>query len=184
MKYLSCFLFVCIAIIIGISALVFGKTNPNNSVAIQNADYLRIHIRANSNEECDQDVKYLIKDELLNFITPNIAKCETKQELEEYFEDNKKFLTNFIDNILQQQGFDYISNIKLNNEFFPTRTYNNVTLESGFYDAIIIELGKAEGNNWWCVAYPPLCFMYESSKMGNITYRSKIIEIINKFFKR
>ena len=183
MKYLSCFLFVCIAVIIGVCTLVFGSSNTGNSVAIQNADYLRIHIRANSNDECDQNVKYLIKDELLNYITPSIAKCETKQELEEYFNDNKRNLTTFIDNILKEQGFDYISNIKLNNEYFPTRTYNDVTLESGFYDAIIVELGKAEGNNWWCVAYPPLCFMYESSNFGNITYKSILLELINKFFK-
>jgi len=99
------------------------------------------------------------------------------------FNDNKRNLTTFIDNILKEQGFDYISNIKLNNEYFPTRTYNDVTLESGFYDAIIVELGKAEGNNWWCVAYPPLCFMYESSNFGNITYKSILLELINKFFK-
>lgn len=182
MKYFSCFLFICIAVIICVSSFTFKNEN-NGSVAIQNADYLRIHIRANSNNEEDQNIKYLIKDELLNYITPSVANCKTKQELEYYFTNNKKNITNFIDDILQENGFNYISNIKLNNEYFPTRTYNTVTLESGFYDAIIVELGKAEGNNWWCVAYPPLCFMYESSNLGNITYKSILLEIINKFFK-
>lgn len=182
MKYFSCFLFVCIAVIICVCSFAFKDVN-NGSVSIQNADYLRIHIRANSNNEEDQNVKYLIKDELLNYITPNVAQCDTKKELENYFINNKNNITNFINNILQENGFDYISNIKLNNEYFPTRTYSGVTLESGFYDAIIVELGKAEGNNWWCVAYPPLCFMYESSNLGNITYKSILLELINKFFK-
>lgn len=182
MKYFSCFLFFCIAVVICICSFTFKEVD-NNSVVIQNTEYLRIHIRANSNDENDQNVKYLIKDELLNYITPSVSECKTKQQLENYFVENKKDLTNFVNNILKEQGFDYISNIKLNNEYFPTRTYGEVTLESGFYDAIIVELGNAEGNNWWCVAYPPLCFMYESSNFGNITYKSILLEIINKFFK-
>lgn len=181
MKYLSCIIFVCFCVLIGVFTLVFNGENKAKNIT--NADYLRIHIRANSNDEEDQNVKYLIKDKLLNYITPSVANCETKEDLENYFKQNKTKITNFINNILSEEGFDYISNIKLNNEYFPTRTYNGVTLENGFYDAIIVELGKAEGNNWWCVAYPPLCFMYETSDFGNITYKSIILELVNKFFK-
>ena len=61
--------------------------------------------------------------------------------------------------ILRQKGFNYVSNVKINNEYFPSRTYENTTLESGYYDAVIIELGEAKGDNWWCVMYPPLCFV-------------------------
>ena len=62
----------------------------------------------------------------------------------------------------------------IRNEKFPTRVYGDLTLESGYYDAVIVELGKAEGANWWCVVYPPLCF----SSGENIEYRSKIADII------
>lgn len=158
--------------------------NGSNQTSLKSADYLRLHIRANSNSEDDQNIKFEIKNQVLNLITNDVANIQTKEDLAQYFITNKQSLENFVNNILKENGFDYISTITVKNEYFPVRTYQDVTLTSGFYDAIIIELGKAEGNNWWCVAYPPLCFMYESSKMGNITYRSKIVEIINKFFKR
>lgn len=158
--------------------------NQDNQTSLKNADYLRLHIRANSNDECDQNVKYVVKNKVLNLITKDISSIDNKEDLAQYFVDNKQPLQNFVDSILKENGFNYISTITVKNEYFPSRTYQDVTLVSGYYDAIIIELGNAQGNNWWCVAYPPLCFMYESSQMGNITYRSKIVELINKFFKR
>lgn len=180
MKYLKVVLLSMLLIVFVIGMVSLSK---NTSVTIQNADYLRLHIRANSNSEDDQNIKYEIKNQLLALITKDVANIKTKNELENYFNENKIKLENFVNNILKENDFNYISNITIKNEYFPTRTYNNVTLTSGFYDAIIVELGTASGNNWWCVAYPPLCFMYESENYGKITYKSKILEIINNFFK-
>ena len=73
----------------------------------------------------------------------------------------------------------YKSRAVLREELFPTRTYDNLTLESGFYDALIVELGEGKGDNWWCVVYPPLCFV--ESGHGYV-YKSKIVEIIKNFF--
>ena len=181
MKYLKIVL-LCLLLVVFVAGLV--NLNSNKNISIQGADYLRLHIRANSNSEEDQNIKYEIKNELLNIIVKDISGLSKKEEIESYFATNKTRLEKFVNNILKTNGFNYISNIKLNNEYFPTRSYNGVTLTSGFYDAIIVELGLAEGNNWWCVAYPPLCFMYETQEFGNITYKSKIVEIIEKFFKR
>ncbi|MBE5746298.1 MAG: hypothetical protein E7359_03320 [Clostridiales bacterium] len=174
------FLSILICVFV-IGCFCFDKNKSSN---ISSADYLRLHIRANSNNEDDQKVKYLVKSEVLNFINSDAQTFTSKITIENYFKEKEKTLENYINNVLLENGFGYISNITLTSEYFPTRTYNGVTLESGIYDAIIIKLGKAEGNNWWCVAYPPLCFMYESSNFGNITYKSKVLEIINKFFKR
>ncbi len=181
MKYLKVVLLSMLLIVFVIGMVSLSK---NGGTTVQNADYLRLHIRANSNSECDQNIKYEIKNQLLALITKDVANIKTKTELENYFNQNKTKLENFVNNILKANNFNYISNITIKNEYFPTRTYNNVTLTSGFYDAIIVELGTASGNNWWCVAYPPLCFMYESENYGKITYKSKLLEIINNFFKR
>mgnify|MGYP002521854701 CR=1 FL=1 len=83
----------------------------------------------------------------------------------------------------KQAGLNYKSNIKIDREVFPTRTYEGYTLESGIYDAIIVELGSAKGNNWWCVIYPPLCFTnYSSANNQSVVYKSKIWGIIKQFF--
>jgi len=93
--------------------------------------------------------------------------------------EQKERLEAIADGILSNNGFSYKCEIVVRNEKFPTRVYDGVTLKSGYYDALIVNLGKAEGDNWWCVVYPPLCF-------GNAkpVYRSKIAEIIAKFKRR
>ena len=89
---------------------------------------------------------------------------------------NKK-LKNFADK------FDYIANSRVSCEYFPSRNYNGTIFEADYYDALIVNLGSGEGNNWWCVAYPPLCFVGEETG-GNVVYKSKLLELINKYFGR
>ena len=78
---------------------------------------------------------------------------------------------------------DFPIKAKLNfAEQFPDRSYNGVTLAAGVYDALIVELGSGSGNNWWCVVYPPLCFVGgESNGTNQIVYKSKLLEIIRNW---
>ena len=147
----------------------------------QDYDYLRLHIRANSNHQVDQNIKYKIKDVLVEFLTPYFSNVANKEQAVEVVNEVSLTLENKCNNILKENGLDYSANIKINNEYFPTRTYENVTLESGYYDAVIVELGSAEGDNWWCVMYPPLCFVNKNSNNIQINFKSKIVEIINHF---
>ena len=167
-----CISFVLIGIIVlTIVAVKVPKTHT---------EYLRIHIRANSNSQVDQSVKYQIKEKVVGFLTPMIAECVSKKNAEKMLEENVKNIEQIADMVLKNNGFDYLSKAKISNEEFPTRVYEEYTLESGFYDALIIELGEAKGDNWWCVVYPPLCFLSDSTA---IRYRSKIKDIIQKFYK-
>ena len=145
-------------------------------------DYLRLHIRANSNLEIDQNIKYKIKDFLVEFLSPYFCSVSSKQEAIEIVNDMSPLIKANCDKLLKANGFSYVANIKVNNEYFPTRTYNNTTLESGYYDAVVVELGSAVGDNWWCVMYPPLCFVNKNETNMQIKYKSKIVEIIQKIF--
>lgn len=170
---------LCAIFVIVVMGLVF---TPNNNT-LTNADYLRIHIRANSNLEQDQNVKYKIKDKLVDYLTPKIANCTNKQQVVDMINENRCQLENITNNLLKEDGFNYVAHIKIDTEMFPTRTYEGYTLQSGVYDAIIVELGSAIGNNWWCVVYPPLCFVnYSNNSVQNVVYKSKIWEIIKQFF--
>ena len=143
----------------------------------QKQEYIRIHIRANSNLEIDQNVKYQIKDSVVEFLSPQIAFCENKQDFMIVLENNLEEIENLADNILKQKGFEYSSCAKVRQEEFPTRSYDGFVLESGLYDALILELGEAKGDNWWCVVYPPLCFL--KGNQQNVLYKSKILEILD-----
>ena len=146
-----------------------------------NSEYLRIHIRANSNSDIDQSVKYEIKDAMVDALIPILSTCTTKDEASTALKNNFEYIESIADNILEKNNFNYKSNAKLSYEEFPTRTYGDLTLEAGFYDALILELGEAKGDNWWCVVYPPLCFVNGSTQVNG--FKSRIIEIINNFFK-
>lgn len=149
-------------------------------VKSENSEYLRIHVRANSNSDCDQSIKYSIRDLIVDFLTPSLANCHGKNEAVEIINANKVELESAIDKKLKENGFYYGAKVCVRNEKFPTRVYEDLTLESGYYDAVIVELGKAEGDNWWCVVYPPMCF----TSGDKITYRSKIREIIDEFKRK
>ena len=173
-----------VAILVCILSLVMvlGVTTKNGQVQISDTEnLLRIHIRANSNTKIDQNIKYEIKDKFVDYLTPLVCDCESKQDAIKVIKKNKNNLKKIADDILSKNNFEYESNIKVTKEFFPTRQYENYTVTSGVYDSIIVELGDASGNNWWCVIYPPLCFTNFTNSQ-NVVYKSKIMEIINKYF--
>lgn len=163
---------LCISIIGIILVLIFA-TNSND----KEEEYLRIHIRANSNSSVDQEVKYKVKDEIVESLIPILAEVETFEEAKIVVEENFGLLESIANKVLQENGFEYVSKIRLDQEEFPTRKYGDLTLESGVYDALIIDLGSGKGNNWWCLVYPAFCFT-SSKNSTNYEYISKILEII------
>ena len=146
---------------------------------------LRIHIRANSNATVDQNVKYQVKNAVVAYLTPLLSECTTRQQAIDMIEKNSGALTGIADNVLQANGFTYTSAVEIRREEFPARTYQSLTLPQGEYDAVIFELGSGKGDNWWCVVYPPLCFVNATpTDSEEIVYKSKLLEIIRKFFER
>ena len=140
-------------------------------------EYLRIHIRANSNNQEDQTVKYLVKDAVVDALIPLLSEIDTFEEAKECVQKNFKLIEEVADDVLQQQGFLYSSTASVDREYFPTRVYDDLILEAGEYDALILKLGSGEGNNWWCLVYPAFCFT-SSTNSDNVVYISKIWEII------
>ena len=167
------FLSVLIVIAICICCLCGCKTNSS---------VVRIHIRANSNNVCDQEVKLSVSDGVINYITPLIISCKNSNEVKIVLGNILSDIENVADEILKDNGFDYCSKADIRNELFPEKEYDGVVFPSDYYDALVIELGAGVGDNWWCVAYPPLCFVGEDIEGNQIKYKSKLMEMINKFF--
>lgn len=163
------------AFLILISSICFSFANSDDGY--DGVQYLRIHIRANSNSENDQTVKYMVKDAIVDFLTPKLAYITDKDSAIETVQNNLKVISYVCDKKLQENGFNYGANAILQKEKFPTRNYGELTLPAGEYDALIVNLGDAKGDNWWCVVYPPLCF----TNSENVVYKSKILELIERF---
>ncbi len=141
-------------------------------------EYLRLHVRANSNSEVDQTVKYAVKQAVVEYLAPLVVNITNKVSAEKTITENLPNLKSVCDKVLREKGFLYESAVSYKKEYFPTRVYDGTELSAGVYDALIINLGEGLGDNWWCVVYPPLCFTAYGT---DFVYKSKIIEIINDF---
>ena len=181
-----CIIFL-LSIIISLTAVGFSgvfdtKTEnipPMYATNINTDEYLRIHIRADSNESGAQEVKYSVRDRVVDYLTPMVANCQTKAQAAAELAKNLDGIARVATAVLQEKGFFYGARAELKTESFPTRVYDGVTLPAGEYSALILYLGQGAGDNWWCVVYPPLCFTSPTGK--NIVYKSKILEIIEQF---
>lgn len=123
----------------------------------------RLHVIANSDSQEDQNLKYIVRDNLLSYMNKI---CKNTTNKEEAIQIAKQHENNFKQIALQtirEQGYSYDVNVRIGNFEFPTKHYGDISLPTGFYDALRVEIGEAKGQNWWCVMFPPLCFVDVSS---------------------
>lgn len=145
------FLFICVSAISYVNAV---STNIADNV-------FRLHVIANSDSEEDQNLKYIVRDAILNHVNEIGTSATSKEELISMLDlENIKQIAK---QTIYEQGYDYDVSVEIGNFSFPTKTYGDISLPSGFYDALRVKIGSAEGKNWWCVMFPPLCFVDISS---------------------
>lgn len=137
---------------LAISALMFTNTSENLS-----EDLIRMHVVANSDSEYDQRVKLAVKDEVAVYAGEIIENCTNVDEAIENLEAKTQSLEAMANAYLELYYADYKATVVVEEEYFPTRVYDDFTLPAGNYIALKILLGQAQGENWWCVVYPSLC---------------------------
>ena len=130
--------------------------NISNDIA---DSVFRLHVIANSDSKEDQDLKYIVRDNLLSYMNEICSNCETKQEAINIVTENKDKFEEIAKSTIKEQGFSYDVKINIGNFEFPTKNYGDISLPAGYYDALRVEIGEAKGQNWWCVMFPPLCFV-------------------------
>lgn len=120
----------------------------------------RLHVIANSDSDEDQNLKYIVRDNILEYM--NTLLDSNKLSRDKTLDIISKNLNEFkyiAQNTVYENGYDYDVNVEIGNFPFPTKDYGDISLPSGCYDALRVTIGKAEGQNWWCVMFPPLCFV-------------------------
>lgn len=158
LKMISILTFL-IVIYSGICAFSYAK---NVSLDISESVF-RLHVIANSDSKEDQDLKYKVRDSLLEYMNNICKNCSSKEEAISLVEKNKENFKKIAEDTIKSEGYSYTVNINVGNFEFPTKTYGDISLPAGFYDALRVEIGEAKGQNWWCVMFPPLCFVDISS---------------------
>lgn len=160
--------------------MIFSACSVNNSG--EEGKLLRIHIRANSNSAEDQAVKMEVKAAVVRLLEDKLSRAASLDDAIAIVRSQSESVRRVADSVLSLSGFDYTSSVRVTNEYFPTRVYESVVVESGVYDALIIELGSGSGDNWWCVIYPPLCFVGRQPGEEEIHYKSRLVEWFRKIF--
>lgn len=119
----------------------------------------RLHVIANSDSKEDQNLKYIVRDKLLQYMNSYLSNTSTKEDAIKIANKHLDEFKQVAINTIKEQGYSYNVNVKVGNFEFPTKTYGDISLPAGFYDALRVEIGEAKGQNWWCVMFPPLCFV-------------------------
>lgn len=120
---------------------------------------VRFHVLANSDSKIDQNLKIEVKDEIIKHMETVLKNSKDKSETLYILNNNKISLENIAKRIIKNKGFNYDVNVALKNTMFPTKVYGDISFPAGVYTALTVEIGEAFGENWWCVMYPPLCFV-------------------------
>jgi stage II sporulation protein R len=140
--------------------VVLGGSNRDNEILNSvSSKLIRFHVLANSDSAEDQSLKLKVKDEILKIISQELNKCTTIEQSRQVLKNNDAKIRKAAERIIKENGYNYKVNTSLSKESFPVKTYGVVTLPQGNYEAYRILIGNAGGQNWWCVMFPPLCFI-------------------------
>ena len=119
----------------------------------------RLHVIANSDSEEDQNLKYIVRDNLINYMNDNCKNLSSKDEVIKYAQSHLNQIKQIAENTIKENGFNYPVQVEIGNFEFPTKQYGDISFPAGFYDALRVKIGESSGKNWWCVMFPPLCFV-------------------------
>ena len=145
---------------------------------------LRLHIPANSDSEIDQSVKLKVRDAVTEVLKEPLSECKSRGEAVDVVLDMKDELTSVANATLRENGVDYTANISVTEEYYPRREYEGITLPAGKYASVKIELGKADGQNWWCVLFPQVCTGTASNvgeTLADVGFTANQIKLLTKY---
>ena len=121
---------------------------------------IRFHVLANSDSKQDQEIKLKVRDEVLKEVVPYFEKSQSLQETRGIIKENQDHIIDLAKDVLKKNRKNYPVTATLGQFAFPTKYYGDFSLPAGDYEAFRIVLGEGKGSNWWCVMFPPLCFIH------------------------
>ena len=143
-------------------------------------DALRIRVIANSDSEYDQEIKLLVKEKLQMKLYNLLKNTKGVNDARKIINDNLPNIQADVDMVLKDLNYELGFDINYGMNYFPSKEYKGVLYEEGYYESLVITLGNGEGNNWWCVLFPPLCLL-EAEESTDVEYTSYVKELIDKY---
>ena len=166
------------------------------------SDLIRLHVVAASDSEEDQAEKLAVRDRVLSLLEDEMRGCDDREDSKTVILENKDRLQAACEELLAERGSEHGVQITLSEEYYPTRQYEEIALPAGKYLSLRVMIGQSEGQNWWCVLYPPVCLGACSAKQQlagagfdeeqvklvseesevRYTVKFKVLEVIGRFW--
>lgn len=176
-KKLNFIFILTILVFIYIALLSF---NYSKAISSNLSDSVfRLHIIANSDSSADQELKLKVRDKIIEYMNTLTSNSSDKKDVISIVNNHLDSFKEIALNTIKENGYNYDVNIEIGNFHFPTKSYGDISFPAGNYDALKIEIGDAIGQNWWCVLFPPLCFVNSSTGVVPDDSKNTLKENIN-----
>ena len=142
---------------------------------------IRLRVIPNSNNLLDQEMKGKVKEYLEKNLYKNFANVNNIEEARTMINNNIPKIEEDITSIFNENNYDMNFKVKYGNNYFPEKEYKGITYEEGYYESLVVEIGEAKGDNFWCVLFPSLCLL-ETEETTEVEYKLGVLELINKIF--
>lgn len=162
MKYIKQISFCMVIAIFATGILtwnIFLNLETKSTVSVLSHSAIRFHILANSDSVSDQALKMRVKESVVNYIYEKTGDFKTVDEAKNFILNNDKTIKSISTKAIADNGYDYTVSSTFGFSDFPVKTYGDVIFPKGTYTSYTIKIGNGKGHNWWCVLYPPLCFV-------------------------
>lgn len=126
-------------------------------------EVIRLHVLANSDDKEDQALKLKVKDAIVGYLQQELGETHSVAHARREILQREEELISLASQVIAREGYSYPVSMQLGQSYFPEKTYGDLTFPEGTYEALQIKIGAAKGKNWWCVLFPTLCFVDEST---------------------
>ena len=151
---------ICISIAVLVAACITTILHIHKKEMVRelSGQVFRFHVLANSDSESDQALKMEVKEAVLSYMKESLPESEHVSETKAWTLSHLPEIREQAAAVIAEAGYAYEVKAEVVRDYFPEKTYGDVTFPEGEYEALRVEIGKGEGHNWWCVLYPNLCF--------------------------
>jgi len=161
------------------NAMENGNLNSDLQVGIAE-DIIRFHVIANSDSEEDQALKLIVKDTLVSNLSPSLRNADTLSQARAILTDQLTNIQELAETTIRENGYSYPVTVSLGDNYFPLKVYGDYSFPPGTYEALRVQIGAAKGKNWWCVMFPPLCFVDETYSVVDESSQEKLKHLLTE----
>lgn len=158
---------------------IYIFTEQNQTIIPDEA--IRLRVIANSNSKYDQDIKKKVSNEMQNNLSYLLKDTKEIVKARDIITSNISYLSNNVENVLAENNYELGYSIDYGEHYFPSKEYAGKTYKEGNYESLLVKLGKGEGDNWWCVLFPPLCLI-EAEESEKVEYNFYLKDLFDKWF--